>query len=598
MHPGLRELLSIRHIVSAGIFVALCALAAVFAPASAGSGEVGRWYSVVPPLLAVTLAFATRRLWLSLGLAVFVGAVLAHWPEQVPPSADAPSPALLERGLRPLVTLTNLTREIVADRTNQLILLFIVLMLMAVAVMIRAGGMQSIVGRLSRLARGPRSTQLIATLAGLAVFIDDYANTMIVGASMRPAADRHRISREKLSFIVDATSAPVAGLAVISTWIGYEVGLFDRQAQALAIDRTGYAMFFDILGYRFYCILMIAFLLLNALLGRDFGSMWRAESRSRRLGQVAANDARPLGSRAFAQLRADPTARASAASAIVPVTALFVCLVVGLWIDGGGGGVLANGGSLLSFATWRTVISASENSPAVLAWASGATLLLAILCGSLLSRLNAAGMFTTLWDGLRTSALPISILLLAWLLKSVCAELHTAGFLVASVGDGVSAVWMPALVFVVAGATAFSTGTSWGTMGILIPIAAPIAYHLDGGAYGPTTMLCLASVLDGAILGDHCSPISDTTIMSSLSTSCDHLHHVNTQLPYALAVAAVAVVCGYLPAAAGWAPWAGIAAGIAILAGVLLFGGRKVPDAPGVEWQEAASARQVSETSP
>ncbi|MCH8858919.1 MAG: hypothetical protein IID54_04980 [Proteobacteria bacterium] len=173
--------------------------------------------------------------------------------------------------------------------------------------------------------------------------------------------------------------------------------------------------------------------------------------------------------------------------------------------------------------------------------------------------------------GAKSSLLPIGILVLAWSLKLACDGLNTGDFLIATVGQEVSAEWLPALIFIIAGLTAFATGTSYGTMGILIPTVTPIAFELDGGAYGLTTMISLGAILDGAILGDHCSPISDTTIMSSISSSCDHMHHVRTQLPYSLTVGALAVVLGYIPAALGVPFWIGGGVAALVIAG-LFFG--------------------------
>jgi len=184
--------------------------------------------------------------------------------------------------------------------------------------------------------------------------------------------------------------------------------------------------------------------------------------------------------------------------------------------------------------------------------------LVAAACARLLARLSFRVIGKAILAGLRGGLLPIFILILAWSLKAACAGLKTGPFLAAALGEVLSPVWFPALLFLVASVTAFATGTSWGTMAILIPTAIPIAFHLDGEVYGLTTTICLGAVLDGAILGDHCSPISDTTIMSSISSSCDHVHHVRTQIPYSLTVGALAVFCGYIPSALGVPSWVGI----------------------------------------
>jgi len=167
---------------------------------------------------------------------------------------------------------------------------------------------------------------------------------------------------------------------------------------------------------------------------------------------------------------------------------------------------------------------------------------------------------------------------LAWAMKDVCSILNTGPFLVTSIGDFLSPIWFPPLIFIIAGVVAFSTGTSWGTMAILIPTAAPLAFQLDGGVYGMTTIISMAAILDGAIFGDHCSPISDTTLMSSIASSCDHIHHVRTQLPYSLLVAFFCLAAGYLPATLGCPPWLSLLMGVVGLLLVVRFIGQKVPE--------------------
>jgi Na+/H+ antiporter NhaC len=560
----LSNTLAIRGVAGVVVFAAVCAAAALAAPVLGGEG--GHWYSVVPPLLAVTLALVTRRLLPSLGAAVVVGGLLATVPAR-PTSASAWGEGL---GSAALFFWGSIT-----DPVNLQIMAFVVLVLTLVAVIIVAGGIHAVIGVLARFARGPRSTQVITTLMGLAIFIDDYANTMIVGSAMRPLTDRHRISREKLAFLVDATSAPIAGLAIVSTWIGYEVGLFAKTAESLGLGRDGYSMFFDALPFRFYCLLAIVFVVMNAVSGRDFGPMARAERRAREQGKLAADDARPLTSAGHATVGPDERARPRLMTAVLPVVVLFAVLLVGLWVDGGG---LARPTlEILSPGAWRVVIAAAENNILILALAALISLLLA--CGLALAwgRLPLSTLGRTLLGGVRTSALPLLILVLAWSLKAACDALDTGGFLASVVSGVMAPLWFPAVLFLVAGVTAFATGTSWGTMAILIPTAIPVALALDGGSYGLITMMSLGAVLDGAIFGDHCSPISDTTLMSSISSACDHLHHVRTQLPYALVIAACALGLGYLPAAAGLPPWAGLLLGGAALGAVLWGLGRRVP---------------------
>ena len=512
------------------------------------------WYSVIPPLLAVTLAIVTTRLLPSLSIAVGVGIVLA-WYQQG-------------------TTLTGFLTEIIwftravsigndgVDLFNFWVVLFVSLIMGTISVVVASGGIGGVVIWLSQFAKGPRSAQFITGLMGIVIFIGDYSNAMLVGPTMRPLTDHHRVSREKLAFLVDSTSAPIAGLAFVSTWIGYEVGLFEDIAKTIGLERDGYSMFFDALGFRFYCILTIIFVIVNAISGRDYGAMHKAEMRARETGNVAAPDAKALGhTTSFSSL---PNAVTQPFSAVLPLLTLFGLLLGGFWIDGKGSG------SIFSLTAWRDALSNADNVK-ILACAAASAFIVSIFCARWLSKLQFSDIVPVVWNGVKSSLTPLSILLLAWGLKASCDRLMTGQFLATMLSDIVSPLWFPLLVFMCASVTSFATGTSWGTMAILIPTAIPVAFSLDNGIYGLTTIICLGAVLDGAIFGDHCSPLSDTTILSSIASSCDPLHHVRTQLPYSLTVAVIALVCGYLPAALGISSVIGILGGTGLI--VLLFYG-------------------------
>ena len=536
--------------IALAVVLGVSLLAYVAAPDAASTDETYPWYSVLPPLFAVTLAIVTGHILVSLALAIFIGGLLSTVP-----GAATSAGAWIDGGNNSVKFVwTSIT-----DPVNLQILVFVTLILAMISVVIVSGGLHGIVKWLSRFARGPRSAQFVTFLMGLVIFIDDYANTMIVGAAMRPVTDKFRVSREKLAFIVDSTSAPVAGLAVVSTWVGYEVGLFNDAALELGIDATGYSMLFDALFFRFYCILMIFFVFLNIVTGKDFGPMRKAEARCRETGALTEAGAKPMTSKAFSASIPHPDSTIRASVGIIPIAGVFLFLLGGIWRDGGGMARLSESpANVFRFSTWREVISASENSIAILAYAALFGLVLSLIAGAWLSKTKPAVLFPAVLAGARSSILPIVILVLAWSLKEACSALGTGPFLVAAVGDTLSPAWFPAITFVIAGLTSFATGTSYGTMAILMPTAVPIAYHLEGG-YGPITIITLAAILDGSIVGDHCSPISDTTIMSSISSSSDHLHHVRTQLPYSLTVATLALLCGYVPSGFGMPPWLGIA---------------------------------------
>ena len=281
-----------RWFVGSAVFAVICLLA--FAAAAARGDVAHPWYSVVPPLVAVTLAFITRRLFLSLIAAVAAGGLLGTVGKS--PGALSWGCEGIGQGAKYVVqTIYNVDGgELGFERfnvSNLEILLFVVLIMPMISVTIVSGGLQGVVVWLMRFARSARSTQLVTMAAGLVIFIDDYANTMIVGPTLRPVTDRQRISREKLAFLVDATAAPVAGIALVGTWIGYEVGLLSDIARSLGLAKGGYEVFLDALGFRFYCFGMLAFCFFNAYSGQDFGPMAAAQRRARDTGKLLDEDA-------------------------------------------------------------------------------------------------------------------------------------------------------------------------------------------------------------------------------------------------------------------------------------------------------------------
>lgn len=555
----MQKLVSIKSGITLAVLIGLSVVAYSFRPEGGGE-EAYFWYSVMPPLLAVSLAIVSGRILLSLFSAVVIGGLLNTLPN-APLSIGAWGTGV-DTGMSFIGTA-------LGDSWNLQLLTFIVFALTMISVVVVAGGLHGVVQWLSQFARGQRSTQFVTYLMGLLMFIDDYANTMIVGTAMRPVTDAMKISREKLAFIVDSTSAPVAGIALISTWVGYEVSQMVGVAETLNIESNGYELLFDALPYRFYCILMLVFVLCTILFNRDFGPMARAQERAKKEGKVAADDALPMTSDTFSRAEPSDEAKVKALTAVLPIGTLFVLLLGGIWIDGGGMAKTSeNLLSIFSFFTWRDVISTSENSVKMLAYGSVISLAVAVACARTLAGISYPVIQNAVRQGVQSSMLPVMILVMAWSLKAACDSLGTGPFLVAAVGDSISPAVFPAIVFVIAGMTSFATGTSYGTMAILMPTAVPIAFALEGDQYGLITMITFGSILDGAIFGDHCSPISDTTIMSSISSSADHMHHVRTQLPYSLTVGILALGCGYLPAGLGFPSWIGFAVGIGLIVGL------------------------------
>ena len=530
------------------IFIVICvALIWQFPNVISDDGTV-RWYSVLPPLIAITLAVITTRLFLSLGIAVGMGLLLALGQQKLSIESFFTEVVWFVRA----VTVGNDG----IDLFNFWVILFVLFMMSMISVVIASGGIGSAISLLSYLAKGVRSTQLITALMGTAIFIGDYSNAMLVGPTMRPITDKYKVCREKLAYIVDSTSAPIAGLAFVSTWIGYEVGLFNSVAETIGLDSDGYSMFFDALPFRFYCILTILFVIVNAISGRDYGMMRRAQKRAQETGNVSEPDAKVMGG-----IKVDSDFEKISTqilSAFIPLIMLFGLILGGLWVDGQGSG------SIFSLTSWRDALS-NANNVKILASAAISSFIASIICARVFSKRSFSEILAAAKEGLSGALLPIVIILCAWGIKASCDKLMTGQYISSLLSDVVSPLWFPALVFIVASLTSFATGTSWGTMAILIPTAIPVAYVLDGDVYGITTMICLGAVLDGAIFGDHCSPISDTTILSAIVSSCDPMHHVRTQMPYALTVAVIALLCGYLPAALGLPSYIGILIGFGVI---------------------------------
>ena len=546
----------IRIVAAAGVFAALCGLARWFGR-TGGTASQFPWYSIVPPALAIILAFLTHHVIFSLGVALTIGGLLSTVP------AAAGHAGAWAQGLGAVGSHLGST---LSNKTNLLILSFIPPIFTMVEIIMASGGFLGIVAWLLRRIRSTKSAQLATGLMGMVCFIDDYANAIIVGSMMQPITDRFRISREKLAFLVDATSAPVSGLAIVSTWIAYEVGLFADVSKQLGLGKTGYAMFFDALGFRFYCLLMLAFMFAHILLGRDFGPMRAAESRTHNGNGPETSDGRSAATDALS---------GRAINALLPLGGLVMFHLTGLWIDGGGPSKLAGISSLVSADYWREVIGSAQHSNHMLLFAALFGIAMAVLCGGLSGSLRRAALPGCVWRGIKRASLPAVVLTLAWSLKSSCDALDTGQFLTGLLAERIPPHWFPPLLFIVACIVSFATGTSWGTMAILIPTALPTAFALDGNTYGLTTMISLAAVLDGAIFGDHCSPISDTTILSSTATSCGLLEHVQTQLPYSVTVAAAALLCAYIPCALGLQSIWGLGLAVIVVLTVLFALGRR-----------------------
>ncbi|MFP6659069.1 MAG: Na+/H+ antiporter NhaC family protein [Pirellulales bacterium] len=521
----------------------------------------GIW-SLVPPVLAIGLAMATRRVVLSLMCGVIVAGLIVSRGD-----LGAATFFVFETALWTELTSNDHLR----------VFAFTLLMGAMVGVVQVSGGMLGIVEKLAPLARSRRGGQLMTWLLGMLIFFDDYANTLLLGSTMRPVTDRLKISREKLAYLVDSTAAPVAGLALISTWIAGEIGYIEAGFEELGIRGgvDGFSVFVATIPYRFYVLLALLMVPLVALLGRDFGPMLRAERQA-----MSADRAGKVSPSSF-----DPPITNKELGPYHWTTAVIPILVV---VAVTGGLILQTGAEKLrslnaADASWFSLVAEGDLYLA-LVYGSLAGLAAAVVLAKVQSRLTSDEIRGGAFAGAKKMGAALMILWMAWSLSAATTEDHlgTGVYLAGMIEDSIPAVWMPTIAFLLASVVAFATGTSWGTMGLLMPLVIGVTYRMlvaESPSIEPTAPLLTATiggVLAGAIFGDHCSPISDTTVLSSQASDCDHMRHVWTQLPYALLVGGVSVICGTIPVGFGLSVWIALPLAAAALVGCLFLLGRRV----------------------
>ena len=510
---------------------------------------LGHWTSLVPPMLALLIALYFRSMVFALLSAFVAGAFLSY-------------------GLNPLIVLSlafhDFLWENLSSGSRLYIFLFLFTLVGLVHLISRNGGLSGLVSLVGKLATSRRRAQVSVGFSGLAIFFDDYSNTVILGNTMRRLSDKWRISREKLAYLVDSTTAPVAGLAVLSTWIAAEVMLLGNEAEDLGIGVSGYSIFIELLPMRFYCLGTLIFLFINAVMGREFGAMHRAETRAAVEGKLLPDESETLGIQSA--ISTEPRAGISrrAVNAIVPLAIVILGIVLGILLLGRFRMEIAGEAfSWSDFSDWRAAFGEAVGDTD----SAGAMpiLLMASLLGGLAAFILSVGRrlmpikeaVQTYVSGMPTMWMAVFILLMTWSMQDICDNLGTAQYLIDLLGDSMPVWSLPLFTFGVASMMAFATGTSWGAMGILIPIILPLA--LGMGAFdesgGLIFFLTAAAILDGAIFGDHCSPISDTTVLTSISTGCDHIAHVKTQLPYAVLTMALSGLFGYLAVARMFPIW-------------------------------------------
>ncbi|RQN09863.1 Na+/H+ antiporter NhaC family protein [Clostridium butyricum] len=527
--------------------------------------------TILPPLVAIALAFITKNVVISL----FLGTVSGCFLLQISGNN------IIYAIVNSFLDFVQRALNSLADPWNAGIVLQVMVIGGVISLVSKMGGAKAIAEALAKRAKTPRSAQLITWLLGILVFFDDYANSLIVGPIMKPVADKMKISREKLSFIIDATAAPIAGIMIISTWIGLEVGLIKDGFESIGQSADAFGVFLNTIPYRFYNILILVFVVATSYFLRDFGPMRKAEIKARK-GQISeTNKEIALDKAAEDEMAPKEGVKLSIWNAIIPIGALMISALISFYYSGytsimGGEdaalqAIMTN--SPMSFTAIREAFSASDASVALFQSALFASIVaIAMGVGKKIFTFSEA---VDVWvDGMKGLIITGVILILAWSLSSVIKELGTAAFLVQMLSNSVPKFLLPSIIFILGAVISFATGTAYGTMGILMPLAIPLSYSISPD-FG-YVVISTSAVLTGAIFGDHCSPISDTTIMSSMGAGCHHIDHVKTQMPYALTVAAITVICGYIPAGLGISVWIVLPIAAIVTCGVVYFVGKPV----------------------
>ncbi|RDY23778.1 Na+/H+ antiporter NhaC family protein [Romboutsia maritimum] len=524
--------------------------------------------TLIPPIIAIVLAFVTKNVVVSLFIGILSGTFIVKFTGS----------NIIFTLVEAFLDLVSRSLNSLADPWNAGIILQVLVIGGIINLVAKMGGAKAIAESLARRAKTSRATQLITWCLGILVFFDDYANSLIVGPIMRPVCDKMNISREKLAFIIDATAAPISGLAIISTWVGLEVGLINDAFVGIGVKADAFGVFLETIPYRFYNILILVFILISALLLKDFGPMRKAELNARQRGNsgtVSANEMKDS-----CDLEPKEGVKLSIWNAIIPIGTLIVTALMAFYYSGytsiinGDNKELINlfTNSPFSLLAVKEAFSASDASVALFQSALFASIVgIAMGVGKKIFTISEA---IDVWiDGMKGLIVTGVILILAWALSSVIKELGTAKYIIVLLQGSFPAFLLPSLIFILGSIISFATGTAYGTMGILMPLAVPLAHSLNPDM--SFIIVSTSAVLTGAIFGDHCSPISDTTILSSMGAGCNHLEHVKTQMPYSLFVAGITVLFGYIPSGLGLPIYVVLPlAIIAIFAGIQIFGKR------------------------
>jgi len=532
--------------------------------------SLGMW-SLLPPLFAVALAFLTGDVIVSLLAGVLSGAALL--------TAIDGGGMFYDTFHRTVVGIL----ETSANYENVQVLILCVAVGGMEGVIRRSGGFEATARKLTKKINSPRKANAVSQLFCTLFFFDDYANALISGPVLTPVTDKAGVSREKLSYIVDSTAAPLAGIAVISSWVAVEVSVIQEGLDAIGSSASAFHIFFNSIPYCFYCIFAIIFILLLTISGREYGPMLQAERRAR-AGHPVKKGTQVVTDRPEELPGYDHSDRQwrRIILAFGSVVLMLIFDLTAFYITGKATAIesgLIAPNAPFSFSNLSTIIGCADTIQLVMegAFLAGFAALIMGVCLNLFSLHDGI----LAWVDGAISLMPtIIVLILAWTLSDCVSQLGSVYFVVDAISAGIPHMMVPTLIFLTCCLVSFATG-SYGCMFMVMPMAVPIVAAVGGIAADPAAdpfmLACVAAVLSGSIFGDHCSPMTDCTILAALGAGCETMDHVRTQMPYALTVAVVTVVCGtLLTSLTGIPAWAALLIGTAAMALVVNFAGKKV----------------------
>ncbi|MGF1703241.1 hypothetical protein L4D09_23395 [Photobacterium makurazakiensis] len=489
--------------------------------------------SIVPAVLALILAFTTRHVVLALGVAVISGMLILTKGHPVDTA---------------LMFLTDGPFTQLAQTSNAQIIIVITIISGFIYLVEQSGGMSAFSTMATRYVSSPIKAQLATWATGIGIFFTDSGNSLILGPMFAPIYQKLKLSKEKLAFIIDSTSSPICVLIPIISWGVYSQGLIENAFDNMGQPVDGFSTFLQVIPYQLYALLALFSVPVYAVLKKDWGPMAEAEFKAQQSTEITAEPA-----------NASAVKSASISLILFPLSVLF--------------------GSLIVLFTYNYHLHGGISGPVIRATLGTSYLIAsitAIAYYAYTKTMTASAAFNTFVAGMQRIMLILIILLLAWTLGDICKSLGTGDYISQVMNDRLPVFLLPALIFIIGSFISVATGSSWGTFAILIPIAVPVA-----SALGADPLICIGAALSGGMLGDHSSPISDTTILSSMSTGCDHVSHVRTQFPYAILTGVTASI-GFMVAEITRSPYTIILAGLLQVALIILMVRRQAANSPAV----------------